>query len=77
MERETPMCILKVDGEKVKMFTSVAKAEAFAKLHCKYVNYEICGLTETALPKASRMHYNEDFENYGAYKYNPFALLES
>ena len=68
--------ILKVDGEKVKPFNSLSQAKKFAERHCKFVKYEICSLTETSLPKASRMHYNEDFENYGSYKYNPFALLE-
>lgn len=71
------MYILKVNGEKVKLFTTLAQARLFATRHCKYATYEICSLTETSLPKASRMHYNEDFENYGSYKYNPFALLES
>lgn len=69
--------LLYCDGEKVKIFPSFKKANDFADKHCRYGKTRIVSLTETKLPKASRMHYNEFFENLSAYKYNPFALSES
>ena len=65
--------ILKFNGEKVKSFTDPLKAKAFANRHCKGGEIEIVSLTETSLPKASKMRHNL-IANYGVYKLNPYTL---
>lgn len=62
------------NGDKVKAnFPDHDSAYKWALKHCKGGKFEVVGFTECALPKASRLHYNEDFENYGSYKYNPMS----
>ena len=64
------------NGEKVKTDNDPLKIKTFVEKYRKRGKVEITALTETGLPKASRMHYNEFFENYGSYKYNPFVFNE-
>lgn len=63
------------NGDKVKSnFPDFDSAYEWALRHCKNGKFNVVGLTECiSLPKASRLHYNEHFENYGSYKYNPYC----
>lgn len=70
------MYVVKLDGMKIELFNDLNKAKLFAKRRCRQGKIKIASLSETINPVASRMHYNECFENYGAYRYNPFALAD-
>lgn len=67
-------CVVKLNGMKVRMFDDPLKAKAWAKKHCRG-KVEIVNLKECANPVASRLHYNELMENYGAYRVNPYVSL--
>lgn len=66
------MYIVKMDGMTVREFRDPIKANAWAIKHCRG-KIEVIRLTETELPKASKMRHPM-LENYGAYKYNPFVM---
>lgn len=65
------MYIVRFNGEKVQMFDNFMRARHFVKHHC--VGGEIVAMSECENPKASRMFYNELFENREAYAVNPFV----
>lgn len=65
--------IVKMDGEKVRVFNNLLKANTWARKYCKG-NVEIVKMIEGKPPKASRIHFNEFFENKGSYKYNPLVM---
>lgn len=67
--------LVKMDGMTVRSFHNkeYEYVRDWAKKYC-HGKVKIISLTETENPKASRMHYNELFENYGAYKYNPLVV---
>lgn len=70
---------LYVDGERVRMFSG--KSEAYitnwAHKFCPFARtIEIRTLCELdRLPAPSRQPFNAMFENYGAYRVNPFVSM--
>ncbi len=67
--------IVKMDGVTVRSFhnRTYDYVQDWAVKYC-HGKVKIIALVEGINPKASRMHYNELFENYGAYKYNPLVM---
>lgn len=68
------MYILKMDGEKVRMFDNSTVAKVWAKKHCKGSKIEICALKTTKMPKASKLKFrpNEDMPEL---RHKPFVSL--
>lgn len=49
--------IVKLNGDKVKSFSTVLEAHAFIRHHVREGKTEIVPLTETSLPKAQNMRH--------------------
>ena len=59
--------VLKFNGEKVKTFDDPLYAKAWADHFCRGGKIEVIPLTETNLPKASKIRFNVN-------KCNPYTL---
>ena len=75
LRKGNSMYLVKMNGEKVAVFKDLFFARGWAREHVKGGNVEIVALTETEMPKASKMRHS-GIANYGAYKYNPFAAMQ-
>lgn len=67
--------VVYMNGDKVRSFNNILVARAWATKHCRG-EVKIVVLDERKdkdIIHSARSHWNEDFCNFGAYKYNPLT----
>lgn len=67
------MVIVKMNGEKVRLFDNAMVADAWAKRHC-HGKIEIVPLCETAMPRAEKRKFRPNLDMPDL-RYKPFTSL--